>query len=134
MTDKGLKGSSWTDCAAKMEEVRTGGEMKSVTSCRNRYRNLVKTYNDIKSIKANSTSGWGWDDERKHLVASEEVWNRYLQASFIPGFRLIVLHLTLECPHSIPRHDNPCLTRIVPIMPLHCVQRYDVDIKRAGKS
>ncbi|KAF8341693.1 Myb/SANT-like DNA-binding domain-containing protein [Amanita rubescens] len=64
-------------------EVVYGGIKKTASSCQNRWNSLKKEYKEVKHIR--DLSGFGWDDAKKVVTATPEVWEALLAKS--PNYR-----------------------------------------------
>ncbi|KAF8065310.1 hypothetical protein FPV67DRAFT_1671582 [Lyophyllum atratum] len=75
----GWKGDVWTACAVKLAgtEKRSGGAVKTAKACLTRWTTLKANFAIVKSLK--EKSGWGWDDEKKIIVVSDDVWQEFLK-------------------------------------------------------
>ncbi|KAJ7085378.1 hypothetical protein B0H15DRAFT_950986 [Mycena belliarum] len=70
--------AAWTACARKLagSENESGGAAKSSEACLTRWSTLKTQYQLVKMLR--EKSGWGWDDEAKHIVVEDSVWEAYL--------------------------------------------------------
>ncbi|KAJ7449289.1 hypothetical protein FB451DRAFT_1147286 [Mycena latifolia] len=61
--------AAWTACSRKLEgsEIKSGGAPK---------QQMRAQYQLIKALR--EKSGWGWDDDGKHIVVEDSVWDAYL--------------------------------------------------------
>jgi len=70
----------WTACgeALHSSEGKSGGGAKTANGCKEHWLSLRKSYLAIKMLV--NQSGWGWDDERKVVATTPEVWDTYIAA------------------------------------------------------
>ncbi|KAF8327693.1 hypothetical protein F5887DRAFT_827969, partial [Amanita rubescens] len=76
--DNSWKATTWTACekALARSEVRSGGAPKKAVGCRDHWSLLRTQCLEVKTLR--NLSGWGWDDERGVVVASDEQWATYI--------------------------------------------------------
>jgi len=73
----GWKSQVWTlvKAALKSEGIPKGGP-KTASKCQDRWTNLKKQFVEVHALR--NASGFGWDDGTKKVVASDGVWEVYL--------------------------------------------------------
>ncbi|KAJ6523041.1 hypothetical protein B0H19DRAFT_869807, partial [Mycena capillaripes] len=74
----GWHGSAWTASAKALEgtEKKSGGGRKTADACQTRWGSLKAQYQLVKMLR--DKSGWGWNDEDKHIVVEDAVWEAYV--------------------------------------------------------
>ncbi|KAL0950208.1 hypothetical protein HGRIS_010200 [Hohenbuehelia grisea] len=74
------KGDAWTATANALAgtELNSGGCRKTASACNSRWNALKRSYLAVKSLR--DLSGFGWDDDRKLVIASDAIWELYLEA------------------------------------------------------
>ncbi|KAJ7939971.1 hypothetical protein B0H13DRAFT_1450797, partial [Mycena leptocephala] len=74
----GWDSSAWTARAADLEgtEKQSGGAMKTSDACQTRWTTLKSQYQLVKKLR--DKSGWGWNDEEKHIVVDDDTWEAYV--------------------------------------------------------
>ncbi|KAJ6532632.1 hypothetical protein B0H19DRAFT_853318, partial [Mycena capillaripes] len=74
----GWHGSAWTASAKALEgtEKKSGGAQKTADTCQTRWGSLKAQYQLVKMLR--EKSGWGWNDEDKHIVVEDAVWEAYV--------------------------------------------------------
>ncbi|KAJ7760661.1 hypothetical protein DFH07DRAFT_957500 [Mycena maculata] len=70
--------AAFTACARVLQgsEGKSGGAPNACATC---WGTLKAQYQMVKMLR--DKSGWGWDDEEKHVVVEDSVWNTYLQVN-----------------------------------------------------
>ncbi|KAJ7760868.1 hypothetical protein DFH07DRAFT_957399 [Mycena maculata] len=70
--------AAFTACAKALagSEKKSGGAVKTADACMTRWGTLKAQYQLIKALR--NKSGWGWDDENKHVVVEDSVWDASL--------------------------------------------------------
>jgi hypothetical protein len=64
-----------------------------------KYYQLKQEFDTVKELR--SLSGFGWDDERKLVIASPEVWDEYLKVSLLVTDSFLAYFMSLsETPQS----------------------------------
>ncbi|KAJ6626023.1 hypothetical protein B0H10DRAFT_1662544, partial [Mycena sp. CBHHK59/15] len=77
----GWHASAWTVAVAVLagSEKKSGGSAKMADVCLSRWGMLKAQYALVKSLR--EKSGWGWNDEEKHIAIEDSVWDVYLRVS-----------------------------------------------------
>ncbi|GLB45524.1 putative myb/SANT-like DNA-binding domain containing protein [Lyophyllum shimeji] len=75
--DNSWKASTWTACEKALagSEVKSGGAHKKASGCRDHWVLLRGQCLEVKILR--NLSGWGWDDTRGVIIASDEQWATY---------------------------------------------------------
>ncbi|KAJ7710202.1 hypothetical protein B0H14DRAFT_3641068 [Mycena olivaceomarginata] len=73
--------SAWTACAKDLQgsEKASGGVEKSSEACQTRWGTLKSQYQLVKGL--HEKSGWGWNDEAKHIVVDDATWDAYVRVN-----------------------------------------------------
>ncbi|KAJ6629633.1 hypothetical protein B0H10DRAFT_1661800, partial [Mycena sp. CBHHK59/15] len=58
-------------------EKKSGSSAKTADACLSRWGTFKAQYALVKSLQ--EKSGWGWNDEEKHIVVEDSVWDAYLR-------------------------------------------------------
>ncbi|KAJ8693953.1 hypothetical protein PTI98_008890 [Pleurotus ostreatus] len=76
--DNGWKTLVWTAAeeSLKGSEERSKGSRKTATSCRDRFKSLKESFLVVQVLR--SLSGFGWDDQRHLVTATDDVWDKYI--------------------------------------------------------
>ncbi|KAJ2927944.1 hypothetical protein H1R20_g9141, partial [Candolleomyces eurysporus] len=76
---------AWVAAEKALEdsEKASGGAKKTSSSCHHRWTNLKKEWNIVKNLRG--MSGMGWDQEKGVVTASDDVWDKLLEAH--PNYR-----------------------------------------------
>ncbi|KAH9040660.1 hypothetical protein EDB85DRAFT_1924505 [Lactarius pseudohatsudake] len=76
--DNNPKKVAWTVCEVALagSEKNSGGTPKTANTIKNRWQRLKQEYEVIKELRG--LSGFGWDDTKKLVTATAEVWDAYL--------------------------------------------------------
>ncbi|KAH9012949.1 hypothetical protein EDB83DRAFT_2233518 [Lactarius deliciosus] len=85
--DNNPKKVAWTVCEVALagSEKNSGGMPKMANAIKNRWQQLKQEYEVIKELRG--LSGFGWDDTKKLVTATAEVWDAYLANSPAKVFR-----------------------------------------------
>ncbi|KAJ7196180.1 hypothetical protein B0H12DRAFT_1272134, partial [Mycena haematopus] len=75
----GWHSSAWTACATDLEgtEQQSGGAIKTADACQTRWTTLKSQYQQVKKLR--EKSGWGWNDQDKHIVVDDATWEAYVK-------------------------------------------------------
>ncbi|XP_006453745.1 hypothetical protein AGABI2DRAFT_41096, partial [Agaricus bisporus var. bisporus H97] len=78
--DNSWKACVWTACevALRDSEKISGGVAKKARSCREHWSLLCNQCLTVQKLV--SLSGWGWDDARNCVSATEEQWTMYIKS------------------------------------------------------
>ncbi|KAJ7870849.1 hypothetical protein B0H13DRAFT_1896029 [Mycena leptocephala] len=70
--------SAWTACskALKGMEKKSGGGAKTADTCQMHWSSLKAQYQLVKMLR--DKSGWGWNDQDKHIIVEDAVWEAYV--------------------------------------------------------
>jgi hypothetical protein len=115
--DNNPKPSAYTACELALagSEKVSGGGSKGVSAIKSRWQRVHCSFVNIFSLsdqidqlkqefdivkQLRSLSGFGWDDERKIVTATADVWERYLEVS--PSY-VSELNVTLFCVQKHPK-------------------------------
>ncbi|KAF6764367.1 hypothetical protein DFP72DRAFT_1059353 [Ephemerocybe angulata] len=73
-----LQDAQWTSIMRTLAgtEVETGGAEKTAASWKGRFGTLKAEYNTVKTLR--DMSGFGWDNEKQIVTASDDVWDRWI--------------------------------------------------------
>ncbi|KAH9059520.1 Myb/SANT-like DNA-binding domain-containing protein [Lactarius vividus] len=76
--DNGPKKVAWTVCEAALlgSEKTLGGSPKTLQSIKNRWQRIKQEFETVKELRG--LSGFGWDDAKKTVTATDDVWEAYL--------------------------------------------------------
>ncbi|KAH9014105.1 hypothetical protein EDB85DRAFT_1899347 [Lactarius pseudohatsudake] len=76
--DNGPKKVTWTACEAALRgsEKTSGGSPKTPQSIKNRWQQIKQEFETVKELRG--LSGFGWDDAKKAVTATDDVWEAYL--------------------------------------------------------
>ncbi|KIL59134.1 hypothetical protein M378DRAFT_56114, partial [Amanita muscaria Koide BX008] len=76
-SESGWKPQVWTAVAQALKDrgKESKGE-KTATKCQDHFSNLKKNYKEVDKLQ--HLSGFGWDNEKKLVTATEAVWEAYL--------------------------------------------------------
>ncbi|KAJ7337684.1 hypothetical protein DFH08DRAFT_964645 [Mycena albidolilacea] len=79
----GWHSSAWTACAADLEgsEQQSGGVVKTSDACQTRWTTLKSQYQLVKKLR--EKSGWGWNDQEKHIIVDDATWEAYVKVDKI---------------------------------------------------
>lgn len=78
-SDNGWKTAVWTKVAARLaEEHPNANPSKAADKCQDHFGVLKAKYKMLKVLK--DKSGFGWDEERKMVMATDLVWETYIKA------------------------------------------------------
>ncbi|KAH9168569.1 Myb/SANT-like domain-containing protein, partial [Lactarius sanguifluus] len=79
--DNGPKKVAWTACEVALlgSEKTSGGTPKTIQSTKNRWQRIKQEFETVKELRG--LSGFGWDDAKKMVTATDEVWEAYLAVS-----------------------------------------------------
>jgi len=73
----GWKKQVWTVVEAAIAKDGIGkGGVKTAAKCSDHWANLKKQFLEVHSVRGNS--GFGWDDVTQKVIASDDVWAKYL--------------------------------------------------------
>ncbi|OJT06737.1 hypothetical protein TRAPUB_2409 [Trametes pubescens] len=74
--NSGWKPGVWTEVS---HELQGGlGGVKTVKSCQDRWRTLLKEYNTVHWL-VTQVSGFGWDEDLKKVTVTDNVWDDFLK-------------------------------------------------------
>ncbi|KAI9432592.1 hypothetical protein H4582DRAFT_2083302 [Lactarius indigo] len=76
--NNGPKKVAWTACEAALlgSEKTSGGSPKTFQSIKNRWQRIKQEFKTVKELRG--LSGFGWDDVKKTVTATDNVWEAYL--------------------------------------------------------
>ncbi|KAH8992743.1 Myb/SANT-like DNA-binding domain-containing protein [Lactarius hatsudake] len=76
--DNGPKKVAWTACEVALlgSEKTSGGSPKTLQSIKNRWQRIKQEFEIVKELRG--LSGFGWDDAKNTVTATDEVWEAYL--------------------------------------------------------
>ncbi|KAH8978076.1 Myb/SANT-like DNA-binding domain-containing protein [Lactarius hatsudake] len=76
--DNGPKKVVWTACKVTLlgSEKTSGGSPKTLQSIKNRWQRIKQEFEIVKELRG--LSGFGWDDAKNTVTATDEVWEAYL--------------------------------------------------------
>ncbi|KAK0523377.1 hypothetical protein OC842_006162, partial [Tilletia horrida] len=69
----------WVTAAQALAGKTTKGGVKGVPQVKSHFRNLKTMFNEVHDLV--NMSGFGWDQEKKCVTASEEVWDELLKTA-----------------------------------------------------
>lgn len=78
--DRGFKDEAYVAVANAMTAASTVGKQFTLTTIRNRCKNLKKQYAICTELL--NASGFGFDNATKRVVASDEVWRDWIVVRF----------------------------------------------------
>ncbi|GLB43985.1 putative myb/SANT-like DNA-binding domain containing protein [Lyophyllum shimeji] len=78
-SDTGWKAVTWAACQKALEgsELISGGAPKKAKGCHDHWNLLASQCKQVRRLRG--ISGWGWDDERHVVVASEQQWESIVE-------------------------------------------------------
>ncbi|THU80011.1 hypothetical protein K435DRAFT_696584, partial [Dendrothele bispora CBS 962.96] len=78
-SQSGWAGVVWTGCEDRMRKDFPD-KSKSGKQCKEHWNSTLKKNFKVVHSLVTKGSGWGWDPIKKHVTATDSVWDDYLEA------------------------------------------------------